>query len=432
MKRLVFLLFLFCTTAWAHTFHGAAMAPNTLKGWVATSDTCLVFYTPDCGINWINQSLNSYILRSCYDVFFLDEQKGWVSTDQGCVYNTENGGLNWTRQVYGLSYYSYRLFFIDSSYGWVGCEAAFIGRTTNGGNFWEQLCLPYPPFHVDTIDVWGVSFVARQKGWICTGRYIHPMYPQDTFFGGQGFIATSIDSGLNWQLLRRDTIYDFFDIKMLDTLNGFVVGGNDRTMSANVMRTYNGGNTWQPVTIPSQAKYLRSIKFVGNHAWAVGHNGTIIHSNNDGNTWQMQTSNVNTTLYDVDFADTLHGLIAGDSYVLYTYNSGNTWNIANVGIEEESSTLNAIHSMLEIYPNPVKSLTVVRYSLPAEGNVSLQFFDISGRLVKTLDNEYKNAGNYSVIWNGTDDNNGKVCEGVYFCILRTNGKNLQKKLMIVK
>jgi hypothetical protein len=337
----------------------------------------------------------------------------------------------------GLAEFAYRLFFIDDTCGWTVCDGAVIGRTICGndtiynGQTWQPIYLSFP-YAADTVELHGISFTNRQKGWFCAGRYFFFWGPDTWFTKGQGYIAKSNDSGFNWQLLRRDTIYDFFDIKMLDTLNGFVVGGNDRTMSAVIMRTSNSGNAWQPVTIPAQAKYLRSLKFVGNHAWAVGHNGTIIHSNNGGNTWQMQTSNVNTTLYDVDFADTLHGLIAGDSYVLYTYNSGNTWNIANVGIEEESSTLNAIRSMLEVYPNPAKTLTAIRYSLPVESKVSLQLFNISGRLIKTLVNEQKNAGNYSLVWNGKDDNNRKVGEGVYFCILQTDEKCLKQKILVVK
>jgi photosystem II stability/assembly factor-like uncharacterized protein len=425
MKRLVFLLFLFCTIAWAHTFHGAAMAPNTLKGWVVRNDTGCVYYTPDCGLTWIDRSF--FTSRYFSDIFFLNEQKGWLCSDQGFVYHTENGGTNWNNQVFGLSKQSFRVIFLNDSCGWVGCSDGLEGLTIDGGQDWQQILLPFPPFHCDTIEVWGILFVDRQKGWFCAGNY--PVYwePDTWFTKGQGYIAKSINGGFNWQLLRRDTIYDFFDIKMLDTLNGFVVGGNDRTMSATVMKTQDGGVTWQPLTIPAQAKYLRSLDFVGNHAWAVGHNGTIIQSSNGGNTWTMQSSNVNTTLYDVDFSDTLHGLVAGDSYVLYTHDGGNTWNIANMGIEEESSTFNTIHSILEVYPNPAKFLTAIRYSLLSESKVSLLLYDISGRLVKTLVNENKKSGNYNITLSTKT-----LAAGVYFLFLQTESKRIIERIVLVK
>jgi len=434
MKRLVLLLFLFCTIAWAHTFHGAAMAPNTLKGWVVASDTWgYVLHTPDGGLTWINQSFSTW--RHFYDVFFLNEQKGWIGTDQGYVFYSLNGGQNWYPQGQGIAYFAYRILFINDSCGWAACSDAVIGRTVCGNDTthnwqtWQQIVLPDPPFTYDMVAFNGVTSFDSLTCWLCGGKYpeYYPWPPETLYTKGQGYIVKLTNGGQNWQLLLRDTIYDFFDIKFHDTLNGFIVGGNDRTMSANVMRTFNGGNTWQNVIIPSQAKYLRSVKFVGNHAWAVGHSGTIIHSNNSGNSWQIQTSNVNTTLYDVDFADTLHGLIAGDSYVLYTYNSGNTWNIANVGIEEESPMLNAIHPMLEVYPNPAKRLTAIRFSLPAESKVSLQLYDISGRLVKTLVNESKKSGIYNVPLNTE-----MLSAGVYFLSLETKEKRIIERVVVVK
>jgi hypothetical protein len=99
---------------------------------------------------------------------------------------------------------------------------------------------------------------------------------------------------------------------------------------------------------------------------------------------------------------------------------------------EENKMFQASSFTLQVSPNPAKILTAIRYSLPAKENVSLQLFDISGRLVKTLVNQEKNAGNYSLVWNGTDDINRKVDEGVYFCILKTDGKNLKQKILIVK
>jgi photosystem II stability/assembly factor-like uncharacterized protein len=410
------------------------MAPNTLKGWVVASDTNgYVLHTPDCGLTWINQSFSTG--RYLYDIFFLNDQKGWIGTDQGFIFYSPNGGQNWYWQVMGLAYFAYRLLFINDSCGWAGCQGAIIARTHGGQNYsWEPIMLPYPQFHPDTVDVCGISFVDRQKGWFCAGCYVQDFYPHDTLFGGQGYIAVSNDSGLNWQLLLRDTINDFFDIKMLDSLNGFVVGGNDRTMSATIMKTQNGGVTWQPVTIPSQAKYLRSLKIIGtNKIWAVGHHGTILHSDDGGNTWALQTSPIDTTLYDIDFSDSIHGLIADDGCVLYSHDGGNTWNVSNIGIEEEiASHPLATTPSIKVSPNPAKTLTTIRFSLPAEGNVSLQLFDISGRLVKTLTSQEKNADNYSLIWNGTDENNRKVGEGVYFCILKTDEKSLKQKILMVK
>lgn len=414
----------------AHTFHGAAMAPNTLKGWVVRSDTGLVFHTPDCGITWINQSF-LFPLRFM-DVFFLNEQKGWIISEQGFVFYSPNGGQNWYLQRMGLAKRTSRIFFINDTCGWAACAQAIIGRTIRGNDTvyhfdnWQQICLPNPPF---PSSIWfnGVSFLNTFKGWVCAGRYPEYWYSRETVYTrGQGYIATSTDSGLNWQLLLRDTVYDFFDIKFQDSLNGFVVGGNDRTMSAVVMKTQNGGMNWQNVTIPSQAKYLRSLKFQGNHAWAVGHNGTILHSDDGGNTWALQTCPIDTTLYDIDFSDSIHGLIAGDGCVLYTHNGGLTWNIANLGIEEIVDVIHDSRKLqlsLERRINPVTTM----FSVTNFRRVNLILYDINGKLIKTLVQEPKKPGTYKISLNIKS-----LSSGVYFLQLRQGNEQIAERLVIVK
>ncbi|MEO0092433.1 MAG: FlgD immunoglobulin-like domain containing protein, partial [candidate division WOR-3 bacterium] len=83
-------------------------------------------------------------------------------------------------------------------------------------------------------------------------------------------------------------------------------------------------------------------------------------------------------------------------------------------------------------PNPFQSQTAICYSLPAETKVSLVIYDVSGRLVKTLVNESKEPGFYTVIWNGTDDSGRKVNEGVYFYVLKTDENKMQRKMLILK
>jgi len=186
------------------------------------------------------------------------------------------------------------------------------------------------------------------------------------------------------------------------------------------MKTQDGGNTWQPVTIPAQAKYLRALEFVdNNHAWAVGHNGTILYSDNRGINWTLQTCPVDTTLYDIDFADTLHGLIAGDGCVLYTHDGGNIWHIANVGIEEERYTPNAKRSTLEVSPNPFTNMALIRYSVSVADKVTIKLYDVMGNLVEILMDEYRNAGSYTLEFN---NRRLKISKGVYF-LKYENGTN---------
>ncbi|MCX7785523.1 MAG: T9SS type A sorting domain-containing protein, partial [candidate division WOR-3 bacterium] len=83
-------------------------------------------------------------------------------------------------------------------------------------------------------------------------------------------------------------------------------------------------------------------------------------------------------------------------------------------------------------PNPFKSQTTIRYSISAQSKVSLVIYDVSGRLIKTLVNERKAPGIYSIIWNGTDDNGRKVGQGVYFYVLKTADNKIQRKMLMMR
>ncbi|MEO0091231.1 MAG: YCF48-related protein [candidate division WOR-3 bacterium] len=399
----------------ARNYHGSAIAPNGRDGWVCAIDTNFVGYTPDCGLTWIDQSFPTE--RFFFDIFFLDSLKGWVGAHWGYIFYTEDGGNNWSIQTMGIAKWAARIFFIDDSCGWAACGGAIIGKTTDGGQYWEQVNLP-ATFPYDTADIYGIHFVNRRKGWFCTGWY--PTWVNDTlqYLGGQGFIAYTNNGGDSWYLLKRDTVYDFFDIKFKDSLTGWVVGGNDRNMSAVVMKTQNGGISWTPLTIPSSAQYLRALELVGDrHLWAVGRNGTIIHSRDGGNTWVSQVSGVDTTLFDVDFADTLRGIIAGNGYVLYTHNGGNTWNIANVGIEDERLRLDATRTKLNIYPNPATS--VVRVRAPFAVN-KVTIYDVTGKVVK----EVRTKDQKTIIYLNS------IKEGVYFVVIESVGQRFNQKLVV--
>ena len=58
-----------------------------------------------------------------------------------------------------------------------------------------------------------------------------------------------------------------------------------------------------------------------------------------------------------------------------------------------------------------------------------------GRLVRTLVNEYKEAGNtngYSVIWDGLDNLGNQVSTGIYIYSLQSQGVNSSKKMLLMK
>jgi hypothetical protein len=79
------------------------------------------------------------------------------------------------------------------------------------------------------------------------------------------------------------------------------------------------------------------------------------------------------------------------------------------------------------YPNPFNPVTKINYEIPKQGFVTLKVYDIMGREVQTLVNETKQAGTYSIDFNGM-----QLTSGVYFYKLETAGFSDMKKMMLIK
>lgn len=84
-----------------------------------------------------------------------------------------------------------------------------------------------------------------------------------------------------------------------------------------------------------------------------------------------------------------------------------------------ASGLPQIFSLGQNHPNPFRDLTSISYTCPGDGSkgdvhVSLKVYDSSGRLVRTLLDEYKQPGQCRVEWDCRDDSGDRVGAGVYF------------------
>lgn len=84
------------------------------------------------------------------------------------------------------------------------------------------------------------------------------------------------------------------------------------------------------------------------------------------------------------------------------------------------------------YPNPFNPNTTIRFEIPQSDWVKLEIFNILGQKVKTLVDEYKNAGGHSIIWKGTNKCGRHVATGVYFTRLSSGQKTEIKKMLLLR
>ncbi|PLW99007.1 MAG: hypothetical protein C0591_03440, partial [Marinilabiliales bacterium] len=90
----------------------------------------IMFYSSE---EWIFQSGPA---GSYNDIFFLNDQKGWVGGDSGLLGHTEDGGENWTQQSNPDANSLYGTFFLNQNMGWAIGTQGTILKTTNGGETW--------------------------------------------------------------------------------------------------------------------------------------------------------------------------------------------------------------------------------------------------------------------------------------------------------
>ena len=103
-----------------------------------------------------------------------------------------------------------------------------------------------------------------------------------------------------------------------------------------------------------------------------------------------------------------------------------------VGIaENEKVTDNLPVKLYQNYPNPVSGKTMIRFTIPKNTLISLNVYDISGRLVKTLAKGIPGGTSYFVIWDGTDMNGNAVPGGVYLYSLKAGSFTQTRKLLFI-
>lgn len=89
-------------------------------------------------------------------------------------------------------------------------------------------------------------------------------------------------------------------------------------------------------------------------------------------------------------------------------------------------------SLTQNYPNPFNPTTTIEYQIQKNDFVTLKVFNSLGQLVKTLVNEAKQSGEYSVIFDGKNEKGQTVSSGAYYYQLQVGDFISQKKMIQLK
>ena len=270
-----------------------------------------------CGIQtanaeWVKQNTNSFAWFK--DVFFIDQNKGWIVGTDGVIVSTENGGTTWTQAKKFTADSFVQIYFANETTGWLLCErnvfnrganaTSYLRKTTDGGLTWQK-----------------IEFEGGGSQ-----RVTHLLFNSDgvgTAFGEGGIFYKLQPDGISWKKVQTAIHYLLLDGGYSDDRIGAIVG-----TGGTIMFTEDAGFTWEKATLLGDLDTrFNAVYFAGpKGAWAVGTHGRIFRSNGGGRLWRQQDSGVTANLNDVYFTSPTNGWAVGENGVIVrTRDGGATW-----------------------------------------------------------------------------------------------------------
>ncbi|MGA7159786.1 MAG: T9SS type A sorting domain-containing protein, partial [Bacteroidota bacterium] len=102
----------------------------------------------------------------------------------------------------------------------------------------------------------------------------------------------------------------------------------------------------------------------------------------------------------------------------------------NRGANESAGSTGLVVSQgitMSNYPNPFNPTTTIAYQIPTDGHVTIKVFDILGRDIRTLTDEFKPAGSYTVQFDAS-----RLASGIYFYSIHAGEYTTIKKMLLLK
>ena len=404
---------------------------DSLYGWaVGVSGT--IIHSSDGGNNWVFQNSNTE--NTIADVFFLDRNLGWASSWNTSIIPfgtllliTTDGGQNWASEPYREdNLFITSILFLDSLNGWMVSKPHSIVKTTNGGLNWDQAKVDTSLFAF--FPVLNITFYNSNYGYACGGA-----------IDGAGVVWSTSNGGDNWFAINPSEAPPdpISQVHTFDSLNVIGMGGDRELFGVGLIRTSNGGSFWEYEDIGIQG-FGSTLDFrTENEAWsALGGQQKFIYSLDAGDTWTQIPTPDSSTIFDVNFPDSLHGFAVGREGAILKYKPP----IVDVVSDYQGVTPQSFE-LYQNYPNPFNSSTKIKYTIPnviagetkQSHLVTIKVYDVLGDEIVTLVNEEKPAGSYEVGFDATG-----LPSGIYFYRLQVYapgsiGSYIEtKKMVIVK
>jgi len=240
--------------------------------------------------------------------------------------------------------------------------------------------------------------------------------------GGEGGLWSSTNYGATWAVLGLGATAR----SLVATNNGASLFAGGETFG--VYRSTDGGANWTLVNDGlTDIRINTLLSPDGTNLFAAGVGGVFL-STDQGNHWTSVDTGLTAGVLSLSMSVDGTNLLAGTTeYGVWTRPLSEMLTITGVNAEVVPRTMS-----LRSYPNPFNPNTTIRYSLLETGRVRLAIYDVTGRLVRTLLDGVRNAGDQRVFWDGKDDRGSLVGSGVYLYQLEAGNKSLTRKMSLLR
>ncbi|NOS86067.1 MAG: T9SS type A sorting domain-containing protein [Ignavibacteria bacterium] len=123
---------------------------------------------------------------------------------------------------------------------------------------------------------------------------------------------------------------------------------------------------------------------------------------------------------DIYLAGTSRGIGTGNDFLTIKYSQ-------TVGIVQISADIPKAFALSQNYPNPFNPETNIRFDIPNDADVKIVVYDMLGRVVQLLADEFKQAGSYEVSFDAS-----AISSGTYFYKITAGNFTDIKKMVLIK
>jgi len=426
------------------------------------------------GTNWSTKPSGTTITLE--NVNFYNAQTGIVIGEQGRIQKTTNSGVNWTVQTVSSSYYLMWITTPLNSFSTIVGEQGLIRITTNAGTNW------YTQTSNTSYYLNGISYPDTLNGWAVGdyGTIIHTttggwLLPTTPALASPANSATCVPLTVNldWNDVFPPSCYYRIQISTNSNFTSFVINRAGLVNSNFVIPADSVLNNTQYYwrVIPTNqvgtgpASGTRSFTTVNATPFAPvlvspANNSTGIlltpmldwDSVASASTFRIRisadstftTSLIDTSGLTISQYQVPAGKLLNNTKYYWRVNASNTcvssawssnWNFRTLIISGVFGFGNESPKEFKLYnnyPNPFNPVTVIMYSIPVNSNVQLKVYDIQGKEISTLVNEFQMAGTYEIQFPNNKITNYQLPSGTYFYKIKAGNFEDVKRMLMIK